>query len=135
MQPKQEGLILQMKKPENKSIFEKRGASKASVSGDKVLLPGGAGGRLKKFNPKHNFAKVKEKYEALGTLDLEDFDSAADIGLFLDWYNKSLKDHKANLYDALIHDMTVEIVNYGAPVSKREVEYEMDKVQKELDKK
>ena len=124
-----------MKKPSNKSFFEKRGASKASVSGDKVPLPGGGGGRLKKFNPKYNFVKIKEKFEALGTLDLEDFNSAADIGLFLDWYNKSLKDHKADLYDALIHDMTVEIVKYEAPVPAREVEHEMGKVDKELKKK
>lgn len=123
-----------MKKPEQ-TIFEKRGASKASVSGDKVLLPGGGGDRLKKFNPKHNFAKIKEKFEALGRLDVEDFNSAADMGLFLDWYNKSLKDHKAKLYDALVHDMTVDIVKYETPVSAREVQYEMDKVDKEMKKR
>jgi hypothetical protein len=93
MQPKQEGQILQMKKSKN-DFLEKRVATGSPPPGGKILLPGGAGGRAKKFTSKFNFDKIKKKYDATGKLDLQDFDNAEDIGMFIDWYNKGVKDSK-----------------------------------------
>ena len=89
---KQEGLTLQMKKPEKDNFFKRTGATKGPAPGGKVLLPGGGGDRFKTFDPKFNFEEIKKKFDATGKLDLQDFDNAKDIGLFLDWYNKGIRD-------------------------------------------
>lgn len=84
------GLTSQMKKQKNVA-FENL-SDKEKSGENKIILPGGAGGRAKKFTAKFNFDKIKEKFDATGKLELEDFNNAADIGLFLDWYNKTIKD-------------------------------------------
>lgn len=98
MQHKQEGLTSRMKNSRNANepdFLEKRGVSKEirekGPPGGKVLMPGGAGGRSKKFHKKYNFDNIRKKFDATGKLDLEDFNSADEIGMFLDWYNLSIK--------------------------------------------
>lgn len=78
-----------MKKPQ-KDFFEKTGATKDAP----VILPGGAGGRSKNFISKSNFELAKKKLEETGKLDLEFFNNTEDVGLFIDWYNKGVKDSK-----------------------------------------
>ena len=78
--------------PKEPDFYERTGAAKGPPPGGKDLFPGGAGGRSKKFLPRGNFKMVKEKLAATGKLDLEDFNNAEDVGLFLDWYNKGLQD-------------------------------------------
>lgn len=84
-----------MKKSEKeKNFFERTGATPGPPPGGKVLLPGGAGGRAKKFLAKSNFDKIKKKFDATGKLYLEDFNNVEDMGLFLDWYNKGVTSDK-----------------------------------------
>lgn len=86
MPHKQEKPISQQnkKKPD---FYERTGAVKDAPK----ILPGGAGGRSKKFHKKFNFDNIKKKFDATGKLDLEDFNSADEIGMFLDWYNQGIK--------------------------------------------
>ena len=71
--------------PNEPDFFEITGATKHAPR----ILPGGAGNRAKRVtpSPRHNFKEIKEKLDATGKLDRDDFNNASDIGLFLDWYN------------------------------------------------
>jgi len=40
------------------------------------------------------FDKAKQRLDETGKLSLEDFNNAAEIGAFIDWYNQRLKDKK-----------------------------------------
>ena len=86
--------------PKNKpNFFEQRGAASTPPPGGKVLLPGGAGGRAKKFTDKGKFNEIKRKFEELGKLDLYDFNNTADLGAFLDWYNLSISSSKEKSFN------------------------------------
>ena len=87
MQQKQ-GRPISPKEQKRKLIREQ----KERLPKGKLLLPGGAGGRSKRFHKKYNFDNIRKKFDATGKLDLEDFNSADEIGLFLDWYNNSIKE-------------------------------------------
>jgi hypothetical protein len=57
----------------------------------KILLPGAV---RKEFFKPGNFDKIKKKLEATGKLDVEDFNSAKDLGMFIDWYNQLITNSK-----------------------------------------
>lgn len=72
-------------------------ASRELQNTGKILLPGGAGGR--KFYKPSNFDKKKKRLEETGQLSLDDFNSAEEIGQFLDWYNQDKKIGKRSHFD------------------------------------
>jgi hypothetical protein len=81
-----------MKKPKEPSFFEKKGIPDTPPPGGKVLLPGGAGGRNKKFHEIANFKKIKVSLKATGKLDMQYFNNAKDVGMFIDWYNQRVRE-------------------------------------------
>ena len=54
----------------------------------------------KKIKAPKNFNKAMQRLQDTGSLSLEDFDSAADVGAFIDFYNESMikgrEDHYNN---------------------------------------
>ncbi len=72
----------------------------------KILLPGGAGGRNKKFHSIANFEKIKKSMEATGKLDVQYFNNAKDIGMFIDWYNTTVKERKQAHHDNEITEIS-----------------------------
>lgn len=62
----------------------------------KVLLPGAS---RRDFLKPYDFDKKKKKFEALGKLDLEDFNSAAEMTQFLDWYNLTQEESNKRYYE------------------------------------
>jgi len=78
---------------------------------------------------------LKHRLEKTGKLSIEDFGNVAEMTAFLDFYNNTLKGERAKLLQTLIRDMTEEIVERNAPVARREVDTELEKIDKEMDKR
>ena len=89
------------------------------MKNDFIDLGGGATPRPKerpdillnsKGLPKINLDNAKfkgliKKFEALGHLDIEDFNTTAEMGAFLDFYNTVVQRAKQSEYDKQITDM------------------------------
>ena len=92
----------------------------------------------KKYTPPpkpDKWKMLKAKLEKTGKISIEDFRSAPEMTAFLDFYNNTLKDERAHMLRKIIKDMTAEIVDRNAPVKRREVDEELKKVDREIDKR
>ena len=98
MQPEQEKPISQIEKA-------KEGIRKEKETGT-IRMPGGAGGRNKKFHELGNFKRAKQRLEETGKLDRNDFNSGQELGMFIDWYNKALEEAKRARGDNEIHEIS-----------------------------
>ena len=73
-----------------------------------ILLPTGA---EPKPMSSAKFKKLLEKEKALGKLDREDFNSAKEVGQFLDFKNSTMKEEKEKKADGEITTISEKLAN------------------------
>lgn len=64
------------------------------------------------IRPPTNYDRAKRRLEETGSLSLDDFNSAADVGAFIDFYNETLRKSR----DDYLKNEIIEISKYLAKI-------------------
>lgn len=100
---KQERLTSQMKRLSNGLIDLGGGSTPRPNEAKHVLLNSTGAPKINLDSSK--FKMLIKKFEDLGKLDLQDFNSTAEMCAFLDFYNGTVKAAKQSEYDKQITDI------------------------------